>query len=185
MFGIDTTTEEGRRQFKEEFDALAEMAPDLVKKEMFVFPHELPAAMPDEPHYRRVVQHYREYVFRSLVDFACKAGKFSEAERAAFDRFVALSNTPALNLFILAHTEKLKHFNGDKDFEAANKVWNALDLNTIEFNKLTAEPVEEQFWRHFDLRFEITDENMRNALPFFCVDPNNRAKVEALLNKQG
>lgn len=54
IFGIDTTTEEGRKQFKAEFEALAEMAPDLVKKDHLIFPHEMPAFVPNEPHFRRV-----------------------------------------------------------------------------------------------------------------------------------
>ena len=54
IFGIDTTTEEGRKQFKAEFEALADMAPDLVKKDHLIFPHEMPAFVPNEPHFRRV-----------------------------------------------------------------------------------------------------------------------------------
>jgi len=161
------------------------MAPDLVKKDQLVFPHEMPAFVPDEPHFRRVWQHYREHVFRNTLAAACKAGKITEADHAAFDRFVGLSKTPSFNLFILAHQGKLSHFKGDEGFEAANRVWKALGLTKIEFNHKTAEPVEEQFWQHFDLMFNITEAGMRKELPFFCVDPNNRAKVEALLNKQG
>lgn len=52
----------------------------------------------------------------------------------------------------------------------------------MEFNSKSSEPFEEQFWHHFDLMFNITEVGMRKALPHFCVDPNNRAKVEALLN---
>lgn len=102
IFGIDTTTEEGRRQFKADFEALAEMAPDLVKKDMLVFPHEMPAVASNEPHFRRVWQHYREYVFKNTVAEACKAGKISEADSAAFERFVGLSKIPSFNLFIMA-----------------------------------------------------------------------------------
>lgn len=184
IFGIDTTTEEGRRQFKADFEALAEMAPDLVKKDMLVFPHEMPAVVSNEPHFRRVWQHYREHVFKNTIAEACKAGKISEADHAAFDRFVGLSKTPSFNLFIMAQQGKLNHFKGDEGFEAANRVWNALGLNKIEFNSKTAEPVEEQFWQHFDLMFNITEAGMMKELPFFCVDPSNRAKVEALMGKQ-
>jgi len=51
IFGIDTTTEEGRKQFKAEYDALCEMAPELMKKEHLVYPHEMPAFVPNEPHF--------------------------------------------------------------------------------------------------------------------------------------
>ena len=45
------TTEEGRKQFKAEYDALCEMAPELMKKEHLVYPHEMPAFVPNEPHF--------------------------------------------------------------------------------------------------------------------------------------
>jgi len=81
--------------------------------------------------------------------------------------------------------DKLKHFNGDDGFEAAKRVWTALGLSSIEFNTKTAQPAEEQFWDHFDVKFNVTEVGMRKALPFFCVDPSNRAKVEALLANHG
>lgn len=87
-------------------------------------------------------------------------------------------------MFILAQEGKLKHFKDDEGYEAACRVWNALGLNKMQFNKKSSEPVEEQFWKHFDLMFNVTETGMRKALPHFCVDPNNRAKVEALLHQQ-
>lgn len=184
VFGIDTTTDEGRKQFKAEFDALREMAPDLVKPEHFAYPHEMSAPVTTEPHFRRVWQHYREHVFKQAVTEACNAGKITVGEHASFDRFVGLSKTPSFSLFILAHQGKLDHFRGDEGFEATQKVFNVLGFGDMEFNDKTSEPVEEQFWHHFDSHFSITEEGMRKALPHFCVDPSNRAKVEALLGHE-
>jgi len=160
------------------------MAPELMRKEHLVYPHEMPAHVPDEPHFRRVWQHYREYVFRNAVSDAVVAGKITEADRAAFDKFVGLSKTPSFNLFILAQQGKLKDFNGNDGFEAAKRVWGALGLTSIEFNTKTSQPVEEQFWDHFDVKFDVTEVGMRKALPYICVDPSNRAKVEALFQGQ-
>lgn len=123
-------------------------------------------------------------MFKNAVADAVKAGKITDGDQAAFDRFVGLSKTPSFNLFILAHQGKLNHFKGDDGFEAAKRVWAALGLNSIEFNSKTSQPVEEQFWDNFDIQFNVTEVGMRKALPFFCVDPSNRAKVEALLNGQ-
>lgn len=58
-FGIDTTTEEGRARFKAEFEAFAEIAPEILKKDNMVFPHEMPSEVPQEPHYQRVWSLYR------------------------------------------------------------------------------------------------------------------------------
>jgi hypothetical protein len=64
IFNIDTTTAEGREEFKKEWDAAAEMVPELISKEDLVYPHEMPKYISDEPHFRRVWQHYREHIFK-------------------------------------------------------------------------------------------------------------------------
>lgn len=184
VFGIDTTTAEGRKAFKAEFDALREMAPDLVKPEHFIYPHELSPMITTEPHFRRVWQHYREHVFKQTVADAVSKGQITQDDHAAFERFVGLSQTPSFNLFILARQGKIDHFKGDEGFKAANRVWTALGFDTLEFDNKTSEPLEDQFWKFFDSTFHITEEGMRKALPEFCVDPSNRAKVEALLGHE-
>lgn len=40
-FGHDTTTPEGREAFEKEYTAIADLAPELVKKENMLFPHEM------------------------------------------------------------------------------------------------------------------------------------------------
>lgn len=51
IFGIDTTTEEGRLAFKQEYDALCELAPEIIKKEDMIYPHEMSADISTEPHF--------------------------------------------------------------------------------------------------------------------------------------
>jgi len=45
LFGIDTTTEEGREKFLREHARFHEMAPEIVPKEV-AFPHETLPAIP-------------------------------------------------------------------------------------------------------------------------------------------
>lgn len=40
IFGIDTTTPEGREEFKKEWDTACEIVPELISKEDIVYPHE-------------------------------------------------------------------------------------------------------------------------------------------------
>lgn len=54
VFGMDTNTEEGRAAFKAEYDTLAELAPEIIKKDDMIYPHEMPAEITNEPHFRRV-----------------------------------------------------------------------------------------------------------------------------------
>jgi hypothetical protein len=41
VFGMDTSTPEGRAAFQQEYDILCELAPEIMKKEDIVFPHEM------------------------------------------------------------------------------------------------------------------------------------------------
>lgn len=66
-WGIDTSTPEGRAQFKEEWDKLAEMAPEIIKKDDIVFPHEKQPHLSSEPHFRRVWKHYRHHTFKLTI----------------------------------------------------------------------------------------------------------------------
>ena len=59
MFGLDTTTPEGKAAFKKEFDAMCELCPELIKKEDLIFPHEMAPEISNEPHFQRVWQFYR------------------------------------------------------------------------------------------------------------------------------
>ena len=54
IFGMDTTTPEGRAEFKREYDILCELAPEIIKKEDMVFPHEMAPYISAEPHFQRV-----------------------------------------------------------------------------------------------------------------------------------
>lgn len=77
LFGIDTTTPEGREAFKKEWELLAEMAPELISKEDIVFPHEMPQLITTEPHFRRVWQYYREHIFKLRFAQLVEAGGIS------------------------------------------------------------------------------------------------------------
>ena len=51
MFGMDTTTEEGREAFKKEYDNLCAMTPELIDHERMLYPHEMPKQIPEEAHF--------------------------------------------------------------------------------------------------------------------------------------
>ncbi len=60
IFGMDTTKPEGRAAFEEEWKNLAQIAPELIDKDKIVYPHEHSPYVSNEPHFRRMWQHYRE-----------------------------------------------------------------------------------------------------------------------------
>ena len=54
IFGLDTNTEEGRKAWEQEWNALAAMAPELVDKDKIIYPHEIQKAASSEPHFQRM-----------------------------------------------------------------------------------------------------------------------------------
>ena len=56
-----------------------------------------------------------------------------------------------------------------------------LGLDSIEIDRKSAQPYEEQFWEQYDVIQNLSEEEMRKELPMFVTDPSNQAKVEALL----
>lgn len=180
-FGIDTTTPEGREAFKAEWDTLAELAPELIKKEDMVFPHEAQASLPDEPHFMRVWQHYRQHTFNMAFAAAADSGNITEADADAFKRFVGMQSAPCLNIWIMAKQGKLDHLAEDEGYQATMRVMSAMGFDAVEFNNKTTQPLEDQFWDQFDGLYDLTEDGLRENIPLLITDPNNRAAVDALV----
>lgn len=72
---------------------------------------------------------------------------------------------------------------GDAGYQATLKVLDQLELNDVTFSMHTSMPVEEQFWQQFDGFYQLTEQSMRKELPLFITDPNNLAKVQALIEE--
>lgn len=183
-FGIDTTTPEGRAQFKEEWDRMCEMCPELLSREDMIYPHQHNKVVSSEPHFQRMWQHYRNWVFKSRFSVLVEDGTFSEEEARAVKGFLDMTGTPTVNLYIYAKLGHLEHLQNDDGFKATQKMFNALNLNLIEFNTNSAQPYEEQFWEQFDAVFQLTEDTMRQELPYFVTDPTDLDKVNALFKNE-
>lgn len=184
IFGIDTTTAEGRAKFQQEYDNLAELAPEIIKKDEIIFPHEMGPEISTEPHFQRVWQHYREHIFKLRFAQLVEEGEISEEDAQTFTRWVGLTGHPTFNIYILGRTGKLDHLQGDAGYQATMRVLDTMGLGAIDFDKYTAQPFEQQFWEQFDGVYELTETELRQELPYFVTDPTNRAKVDALLAGQ-
>ena len=179
--GIDTTTPEGAAEYKREFEVMRQLAPEMIKKEMFFLPHEMPATVSSEPHFQRVWQHYREHTFKESIARAVEGGAISQEDADQCQNFLNMAGQPSVNIYIMAKTGKMTHLEGHEGFQATMRVLEALGVGSIEFDHCSAQPLEEQFWGAYDRVFELSEPEMRKQLPYFVTDPNNRAKVEALL----
>lgn len=79
------------------------------------------------------------------------------------------------------------HYNAGEDlsnnegFQATKRVFEALQLNEIPIDTNSSEPPEQQFWRAIDYVFELTEEGLKEEMPYFVTDPRQQDKVNALL----
>ena len=102
IFGIDTTTEDGRAQFRQEYETLCQLAPEIVKKADLVFPHEMAPHISTEPHFRRVWQHYREHMFRLHFAMLVESKVISEKDANTFTRWIDMNGQPSFSVYIMA-----------------------------------------------------------------------------------
>lgn len=181
VFGIDTTTEEGRLQFKEEYETLHELCPEIIRMEDFQYPHEMGKWVSNEPHFQRIWQYYREHTLKSAVSDAVADGKITEGDAATFAKFVGARHNMTVQQYVLAKQGMRPDLANDEDFLTTDKVMNAIGMTEIPLSNLTAEPYEVQFWSNFDGQFNLTEIQMREELPYFITDPTNRMKVEAIM----
>lgn len=86
--GIDTTTPEGRAQYKADYDQMCALTPELIKAEHMMFPHEMPAKVSQEPHFQRVWAQYRAHALETKVNAAVAAGSVSQADADATVAFL-------------------------------------------------------------------------------------------------
>lgn len=181
IFGIDTTTPEGREQFKKEWETAAEIAPELINKDALVYPHEHQRYISEEPHFRRVWQHYREHMFKLRFSYLVQEGHISTQDAENFKQFIELANVPTFTLYLYGRLGQLPHLENDAGYQSTLRVMEKLGLHNIEINRKSAQPYEEQFWDQYDVVFELSEQEMLREIPSFVTDPSNQAKVEALV----
>merc|ERR1712048_343668 len=173
IFGMDTTTEEGRAAFRAEFEALAELAPEVIKKEDMVYPHEMAPLISQEPHFQRVFNHYRVHAFKNAVQKAIDNGACSAEDAAAAQGYLVA--TPSFNVYALTAGGKIA--DDSEGYQATKRVMEAIGLGDIEFNTLSAEPLAEQFIKEYDIKMNLSEEGMAEELDAFVSDPASRAAV--------
>jgi hypothetical protein len=115
--------------------------------------------------------------FAELVE----SGEISQTDADTFSRWIDMSGTPCFHVYIQARCGYLDHLKDDAGFQATMRVLDTMGLSAIDFSDKGAMPTEELFWEQFDGVYQLTEAEMKRELPNFVTDPNNRAKVDALL----
>jgi hypothetical protein len=117
-------------------------------------------------------------MFKLRFAYLIQEGKISESDAAAFRNFVDFNGGASFMTYLYTTLGKIGK---NEDFEAAQRVMEALGLSKVEIDTKTAQPYEEQFWDQFDVIFELSEDGLQRELPAFVTDPSNKAKVEALI----
>ena len=118
-------------------------------------------------------------MFKLRFAYLVQEGKISESDADAFSQYVDLQGGASFNTYIYTN---LGLIGKDEGYEATARVMEALGLNRVEIDRKSAQSYEEQFWDQFDILMELSEEGLGRELPAFVTDPNNQAKVEALIS---
>lgn len=190
--GIDTATEEGRKRFEEDYNALCELMPELMKKEQIIYPHEMKKEIPTEAHFQRVWRFYREHKLRGLISDGVAQGKVTDADAAAALSFLSEKHH---HILTKKHVKGQKHhisvrayvnckqglrpdLENNEGFLAADRVFNQIGVDT-EVTKLSAQDFAFQFWDSFSKRFNLTEDDMRSELKnIMSADPSTAKLLE-------
>jgi len=179
---MDTSTEEGRALFRKEYEALHEMAPELIKMEDFQYPHEMGKWINQEPYFQRLWQYYRDHTLKAKIANAVETGKITAEDSATAVKFLGGKKNLTVAQFVMAKNGLRPDLASDESFLTTDKVMTAVGMNKIPYDTTTAEPYEVQFWGNFDGQFNLTEIQMRDELPYFITDPSNRMKVQAIMD---
>lgn len=117
-------------------------------------------------------QHYREHSLRLRFQHALDQGQISKADAAAFEEFVNLSELPSVTVYLLGtHYQAGPELDSNEGFQATKRVFEALQLSEVPIDTNSSEAPEVQFWRAVDYIYELTEEGLREELPYFVTDP--------------
>lgn len=74
--------------YRDEFEALSAIAPEILKKEDMLYPHELPKPINTEAHFMRLWKIYQCHTLKNETKAAVAAGKCSEEDMVAAGKYL-------------------------------------------------------------------------------------------------
>lgn len=131
VFGIDTTTAEGREQYKAEWSALHEMTPEIVRKEDFLFPHEMGAQISTEPYFQRLWKYYREHSLKQQIQGAVDSGSCSSSDAATALKLLGAKHHLSVTAYVLAKKGLRPDIAASEEFATTDRVMEAIGMNEI------------------------------------------------------
>lgn len=182
LFGMDTTTQEGRELYEQEYYALAAMVPEMIKKEDIIYPHQIQPKINQEAHFQRLWRTYQCYSLKESAKAAVEAGKLSNEDMVAAGKFLgAKGSQMSVANYIYTKAGLRPALENDEGYLAADRVMTAVGMNQIAVDLNTAEDPETQFWTNVNQTFSLTETGLKKDLAIMVTDPSNRMKVEAIM----
>lgn len=167
LFGFDSSTPEGREKIANEIRRWQKIAPEIFERFDPDAHYEQKPFLTEEPHFRRVWNHYRQFQFNARVEFLIEQGDLDREDLAKARPYFDTNGLPSPSLLAMAQKGLLGDVQNEPSYEAFTKVLKWLGLDNVEFDNTTSQPVEEQFFEQFDDIFELTEAEMREHLPLF------------------
>ena len=157
------------------------LTPEIIKKEDFMFPHEMGAQISTEPYFQRLWKYYREHTLKQQIELAVSEGSVSAADAEAAQRLLGARHHLSVTSYVLAKQGLRQDIADSDDFAATERVMEAIGMNDVALTMDTAEDYESQFWSNFDGVYNLTEVALREEIPYFITDTSNRMKVEAIM----
>jgi len=182
VLGFDVSTKEGREALDAEVQRWKTMTPEIYESmgiEEGEDTYNNNKYISTEPHFQRALNHYRQYLIEQSIKKAIKEGNLSQEDVDASRHYFDEKGLPSASLISMGQKGLLGV--NDDGYNALQKVLEAIGLDDIEFDPMTAEPVEEQLIRFIDAEFDVKESDLTKVLPIIIADPRERAKIEALL----
>lgn len=180
VLGFDLSTEEGRKEYAAEVKRWTAMTPEIA--ESFGVTESTDgktnhAYISTEPHFQRVLTHYRAYAVEQAINKAVSEGRLSQNDVKASKHFFD-KGIPSASLLVMGNKG---HLGDDDGFAAFKRVLDAAGLGKFEFKSNTPEPAEEQFQAYLDRAYNVTQAKLNKALPFIIADSRDRTRIQAIL----
>lgn len=174
LFGMDTTTQEGRDLFKAEYDALADMVPELMKKDDIIYPHEIQQKVNTEAHFQRLWRTYQSHTLKEAAKSAAESGKISNEDLHAAAKFLgAKGNQLSVANYVFTKAGLRPSLAEDEGFLATDRVMTAVGMNAVKCDLNSAADPETQFWTNVHGTFNLTEEGLKQNLAIMVTDPSN------------
>lgn len=186
VLGFDVSTEEGKKGLQAEVERWGAMTPEvqesmgLSKGKVLKFNN--PKYISNEPHFQRVMTHYRQHVFDQHLKQAIDNGDLSENDLNAARSFFDERGLPSANMIQMGEKGLL---DGEPGWESFQRVLEATGLDDFKTDDTTSKPFEDQLLSYFDAKFKITEKGLNQTLPLFVSDERQRAKIQSLLEEGG